>query len=70
VRDREDGLLVKPGDPEDLARAIASIVRGDIDCGRMREKARKRQAESFSDRSMAAGVAAVYREVLGKELEA
>jgi glycosyltransferase involved in cell wall biosynthesis len=64
IRDGEDGLLTAPGDPDDLARAVAAVVRGEVDCERMRDTAHQRQVERFSDRSMAAGVAKVYREIL------
>jgi glycosyltransferase involved in cell wall biosynthesis len=65
VRDGRDGLLVAPGDPEGLARGIDRIISGQVDWCHLRESARRRHAEGFSDRSMAAGVAEVYGEVLG-----
>ena len=65
VRDGEEGLLVEPGHPVLLAAAIHRILRGQVDRLEMGAKARRRQAEHFSDRSMAAGVAEVYRRVLG-----
>lgn len=64
IRDGEDGLLARPGDPEDLARVLASIIRGEVDDARLRQSARRRQEQRFSDESMASGVADVYREVL------
>jgi glycosyltransferase involved in cell wall biosynthesis len=64
VRDGEEGLLVEPGRPVLLARAIHCVLQGQIDRLRMGIKARRRQAERFSDRSMAAGVAEIYRRVL------
>jgi len=64
VRDGVDGLVARPGDPHDLARCIAHVVRGDVDWSLLRRNALARQAGQFSDRSMAAGVAAVYRAVL------
>ncbi|HLA83932.1 MAG TPA: glycosyltransferase family 4 protein [Thermoguttaceae bacterium] len=70
VRDGEDGLLAAPGDASDLARVLAAVVRGEVDCDRMRRNAHRRQAEAFSDRSMAAGVAKVYREVIQEYAEA
>lgn len=65
VRDGVDGLLAEPNDAASLAAAIGSFVHGKIDWQAARTKAHRRQAERFSDRSMAAGVARVYREVLG-----
>jgi glycosyltransferase involved in cell wall biosynthesis len=64
IRHRVDGLLARPGDSEDLAGALAQIICGDVDWLALREAAHRRHAETFSDRSMAAGVAAVYDRVL------
>lgn len=64
IRDRQDGVLAEPGNPEDLARAIREVVDGRLDWSHLRASALGRQAESFSDESMAAGVAAVYRQIL------
>ena len=64
IRHGRDGLLVAPGDAEDLARAIADVVGGHYDWAALRASAIARHARRFSDRSMAAGVAAVYNEVL------
>lgn len=65
IRDGFDGLLSAPGDPTDLALSIARIVRGESDWSALRDSALVRHAEHFSDRSMAAGVARVYDDVLG-----
>jgi glycosyltransferase involved in cell wall biosynthesis len=64
IRDRIDGLLAQPNDAADLARAISQFVSGEVDWFACREHAHRRQAEFFSDESMARGVAEVYREVL------
>lgn len=64
VRDGEDGLLAAPGDPADLARAIGRLVRGEADAEALRHSALARQRDHFSARSMARGVAAVYRKLL------
>jgi len=66
IRDGEEGLLADPGDPVSLARAISRVVRGEVDWLALRNKALQRHAERFSDRSMAAGVAKVYRRVLSR----
>jgi glycosyltransferase involved in cell wall biosynthesis len=64
VRDGQDGLIARAGDPDDLARAISEVVRGVYDWSTLREQAIRRHSERFSDRAMAGGVAAVYDEVL------
>ena len=64
LRDGVDGLVADPADAADLARAIGRFVRGEVDWSRLRKSAHRRQAEMFSDRSMARGVAEVYRRVL------
>jgi glycosyltransferase involved in cell wall biosynthesis len=65
IGDGQDGVLARPNDPPDLARAIARLVSGGLSWVSLSEHARARQIEAFSDQSMAAGVAAVYRDVLG-----
>ena len=67
VRDQIDGLLAAPGDASSLATAIGRFVDGNVDWQSMRSAAHARQAEHFSDYSMAAGVAGVYRRVLNRE---
>lgn len=64
IRDGVDGVIASPGDAEDLARAISRFMHGQADWQAVRASAHARQAEQFSDRSMAAGVARVYRGVL------
>ncbi len=64
IRDGQDGLICAPGDPHDLAAAIGRFARGEADWQSIRTSAHRRQAEHFSDRSMAQGVAEVYRRVL------
>jgi glycosyltransferase involved in cell wall biosynthesis len=58
------GVLVPPGNPQELAQAIAAVLRGTTDWYALRQTAHRRQAERFSDHSMAQGVASVYRRVL------
>jgi glycosyltransferase involved in cell wall biosynthesis len=67
IRNGVDGLLVQPGDPLALAETISRIIRREIGWSALQASALKRQAERFSDRSMAAGVAAVYRRVLARK---
>jgi len=64
IRDGLDGVLAAPGDPDDLARAIADVLEGRRDWSALRASASARRAKLFSERAMAEGVAAVYREVL------
>jgi glycosyltransferase involved in cell wall biosynthesis len=64
VRHGRDGLIVEPGDPGQLAAAIAEVVELERDWAAMRQSAIRRQAECFSDRVMAQGVAAVYNGLL------
>ncbi len=64
IRDGVEGLIASPDDPGDLARAIARYVRGQADWSQLRVAAHRRQAERFSDRSMAEGVAEIYQRVL------
>ncbi len=64
IRHGVDGLLTAPGDAEDLAAALQRFVRGEVSCELMGDNGWQRQRENFSDESMAAGVAAVYRQVL------
>jgi glycosyltransferase involved in cell wall biosynthesis len=65
IGDGLSGLLAEPNDPADLARAIARIVSGELSWADLSRHARARQVEQFSDSCMAAGVATVYRAVLG-----
>lgn len=66
IRDGEDGLLVRPGDADDLASAIAVFVHGEVDVQALRASAYQRQVTRYSDHSMAAGVANVYASVLAR----
>jgi len=64
IRAERDGLLVEPGDPSGLAAAVRRVIRGEVDWQALRQSALERHAREFSDRSMAAAVAEVYRRVL------
>ncbi len=65
VRDGVDGVLVPPRDVPALASAVARFIRGELDWATMAHNARLRQQASFSDLSMARGIAQVYDRVLG-----
>jgi glycosyltransferase involved in cell wall biosynthesis len=64
IRDGREGVLAEPNDAAGLARAILRVVSGELDWAQLRARAIRRQVRSFSARSMAAGVARVYRQVL------
>jgi glycosyltransferase involved in cell wall biosynthesis len=64
IRDGLDGVIARPRDADDLAQQIARVMRGELDWQRLRASALERQRALFSDASMAAGVAAVYDELL------
>lgn len=66
IRDGKDGLVAEPGNPRSLADAVARLVKGTADWSALRASALARHAEHFSDRSMAEGVAAVYRRLLAE----
>lgn len=64
IRDGLDGVLAPPADARALAAAIGRIVTGELGWQALRTSAHQRQAQSFSDASMTAGVARVYDQVL------
>jgi glycosyltransferase involved in cell wall biosynthesis len=59
------GLVADPSSSDDLARCLACLIRGEFQWHELRRNALQRHATRFSDRVMAAGVADVYRRVLG-----
>jgi glycosyltransferase involved in cell wall biosynthesis len=67
VRHRETGLLFDAGSVSQLAAAVESIIAGQVEVATLSSGARRRHAQSFSDSIMAAGVAAVYRDVLASK---
>lgn len=64
VRENIDGLIATPGDPHSLADQIQRVIAGEADWQALRSSAYRRQSEHFSDLSMAAATAEVYRRVL------
>jgi glycosyltransferase involved in cell wall biosynthesis len=64
IRHGHDGLLVEPGNAAALADAITSVIEGQHDWQILRRNAIEMHRKQFSDRSMANGVAEVYRHVL------
>jgi glycosyltransferase involved in cell wall biosynthesis len=65
VRDGREGLIVEPGDADDLARAMQRFVSGEVDWQAVRHSAWQRQGRHYTDETMSRGVAAVYDTVLG-----
>jgi len=68
IRDGQEGWIAEPGSATSLAECLLRAVRGEADWLAVHAAALKRQARCFSDRSMAAGVAKVYRRVLLRQL--
>lgn len=66
IVDRQDGLLVQPGDAASLAAAIDELASGLMDYPALSRNAQVRHAEHFSAEAMAAKVARVYDQVLGR----
>jgi glycosyltransferase involved in cell wall biosynthesis len=64
IRDGVDGRIIEPADAAALAEAVTQFISGGVDWRALRHSARRRQVEHFSDHSMAASTAAVYRRVL------
>lgn len=64
MRDGLDGLIAEPNDARSLAERIVGIIDGSVDWQALRASAHRRQADNFSARSMAEGVAEVYRHTL------
>jgi phosphatidyl-myo-inositol alpha-mannosyltransferase len=64
IRDGRDGLIVEPGDSQSLANALLRFARLDVNAEALGDSGWQRQRENFSDISMAAGVANIYKEVL------
>jgi glycosyltransferase involved in cell wall biosynthesis len=64
VRDGVDGLIFEPGSATHLADQIASLVGDQNRWERLSQNSREHQRVALSDRSMARGVADVYRELL------
>jgi len=60
-----NGLVAEAGCAASLSNQIRALINGEEDWTLIRENAWQRQADHFSDRSMAEGVAAVYDKVVG-----
>ena len=64
IRHGVDGLVFKPSNVDELTSSLNDLISGKYDWDEMRENGFYRQRECFSDESMAAGVANVYRQIL------
>jgi len=69
IRHGVDGVLVEPCSAEELADAFADFANGKWNWREMREAAYRQQVARFSDRSMAAGVAEIYEQILASRAE-
>jgi glycosyltransferase involved in cell wall biosynthesis len=67
VRDREDAHLFPPGAAAALADAVIELANDAALCERLRRTAFCRQREQYSDSSMVAAVAGIYRGVLAQK---
>lgn len=64
LRGGVDGVLVRPGNVDDLLQALRGLAHGEIDGDALGDNARARQRERFCDLEMARGVAEIYSEML------
>ena len=64
VRDGVDGLIFEPGNANDLADKIESMVGDSVRWSEMSQSAYDRQRNCLSDLSMAEGTSEVYRSLL------
>ena len=62
IRDEVDGLLVTPGNDEELAAAIARLMDDPELCRRLGESARRQVIENFNLDRNTAQLAAIFRE--------
>jgi glycosyltransferase involved in cell wall biosynthesis len=69
-RDGITGLLVPPGDPDALARALNTLLRDDGLRADMGEAARRRVEKEFAADRMVAETLSVYDDVLARRAEA
>ena len=64
IRPGHEGILVPPGDPDALARALIKILREPELARRMGEAGRLRAGTEFSHENMVRKVEAIYRDAL------
>ena len=63
IEDRVNGLLIEPGQPDALARAIVTILTDDALRSRLREAARSEVRKRFSTESVIKDLETLYREL-------
>lgn len=64
IEDGHSGILVEPGNAEELARAVVDLIRDPQRRSRIGTAARKRIVDEFSGPVITARVAALYQEVV------
>jgi len=64
LADGQSGVLVKPGDPVALARALEHLLRNPAVTSALGERAARRAAVEYGVSRMVASYAAVYRDLL------
>lgn len=65
IKDGVTGVLVKPGDPEELARAIKYMLSNRDKAEAFKDEARKRVANDFNIVKMVSQIEKMYRDVIG-----
>ena len=65
VRHGEEGLLVRPGDPDALAEALLELLRDPVRARRLGDAGLRRTEREFGHETMVRRVEAVYRTALG-----
>lgn len=66
VEDGSNGLLARPADPEDLARAVLEMLRDPERAARLGARAAETSAAKLSPRGLADRTLAFYRDVLDR----
>jgi glycosyltransferase involved in cell wall biosynthesis len=67
VTDGENGLLVPPGDPTAIARAVSSLLGDPVKARNMGLRAREIVAEKFSAERMINGTESVYNDICSRK---
>jgi glycosyltransferase involved in cell wall biosynthesis len=67
VTDGETGLLARPADPDDLARAVLQLLRDPAGAAVLGRRAAEASAKQLSPASIAAQTLAFYRRVLSRK---
>jgi glycosyltransferase involved in cell wall biosynthesis len=67
INDSETGLLVPPGDPEGLAKAIIELLQNPKKAKEMGEKGRTRVKEKFTTKKMLSEIEHVYQSLISQK---